>query len=190
MSTIGTREDVLRSIQRHVKAKDLLIATTGYTGRELFALDDRPNQLYTVGSMGCASSLSLGISSISKDKRVITLDGDGAALMRMGALATIGYYRPSNFLHILLNNGLHESTGGQSTVANSVNFLGIAESCGYERVISCSSIAELEQVVLDQTKELTFCLLNIEPGVMDDLPRPDVSPQEVAQRFKNYIKEN
>lgn len=190
LSTVGTREDVLRSIQRHVKAKDLLIATTGYTGRELFALDDRPNQLYTVGSMGCASSLSLGISSISKDKRVITLDGDGAALMRMGALATIGYYRPSNFLHILLNNGLHESTGGQSTVANSINFLGIAESCGYERVISCSSIAELEQVVLDQTKELTFCLLNIEPGVMHDLPRPDVSPQEVAKRFKNYIKEN
>ena len=117
---------MLTTVQNSLSKDDLIVATTGYTGRELFALTDNSNQLYSVGSMGCASSISLGIALISKQNRVITLDGDGAVLMRMGALATIGYYRPKNFLHILLNNELHESTGGQSTVSHSVDFANIA----------------------------------------------------------------
>lgn len=185
---IGTRSEALQSIQLNTKSNDLLIATTGYTGRELFALDDRDNQLYTVGSMGCASSISLGISLVSKDNRVITIDGDGALLMRMGALSTIGYQRPKNFLHILLNNELHESTGGQSTVSHSIDFSGIANSCGYEEVISCSSLTHLEEVVAKPTLKLTFCLVNIIPGVMENLPRPDVTPSEVSKRFQTYIK--
>jgi len=187
---IGTRSEALEAIQKNVDDKDLLIATTGYTGRELYALEDRDNQLYTVGSMGCASSIGLGISIFSKTNRVITLDGDGSVLMRMGALATIGYYRPKNFLHILLNNELHESTGGQSTVSHSTDFLGIAQSCGYQQVMSCSTIKELESVISNETDKLTFCLLNIEPGVMDNLPRPNIKPFEVAKRFKNYIRNN
>ena len=137
---IGKRSDVLTTVQNSSGKDDLIVATTGYTGRELFALTDNSNQLYTVGSMGCASSISLGIALISKQNRVITLDGDGAVLMRMGALATIGYYRPKNFLHILLNNELHESTGGQSTVSHSVDFANIALSCGYQKVVNCKSL--------------------------------------------------
>ena len=129
-SKIGKRKDALEIIQNNSKEMDLLIATTGYTGRELYSIGDKPNQFYTVGSMGCASSLALGVAISSKKNRVITLDGDGALLMRMGALATIGYYRPKNFLHILINNELHESTGGQSTVSHSIDFCNIAISCG------------------------------------------------------------
>ncbi len=189
-NTIGTRAETLEVIQKSIGYKDLLIATTGYTGRELYALEDKENQLYTVGSMGCASSIGLGISLFSKKNRVIILDGDGAVLMRMGALATIGYYRPNNFLHILLNNELHESTGGQSTVSHSTDFLGIAQSCGYQDVKSCSTIEELESLISNETEKLTFCLLNIKPGVMDNLPRPVIKPYEVAKRFKNYIRDN
>ena len=187
---IGKRKDALEIIQNNSKEMDLLIATTGYTGRELYSIGDKPNQFYTVGSMGCASSLALGVAISSKKNRVITLDGDGALLMRMGALATIGYYRPKNFLHILLNNELHESTGGQSTVSHSIDFCKIAISCGYERVISARSLDHLKEIINDKTNVLTFCLLNIEPGIEDKLPRPDIMPLDVAKRFKKKIKED
>ena len=187
---IGKRKDALEIIQNNSKEMDLLIATTGYTGRELYSIGDKPNQFYTVGSMGCASSLALGVAISSKKNRVITLDGDGALLMRMGALATIGYYRPKNFLHILLNNELHESTGGQSTVSHSIDFCKIAISCGYERVISARSLDHLKGIINDKTNVLTFCLLNIEPGIEDKLPRPDIMPLDVAKRFKKKIKED
>ena len=187
---IGKRKDALEIIQNNSKEMDLLIATTGYTGRELFSIGDRPNQFYTVGSMGCASSLALGVAISYKKNRVITLDGDGALLMRMGALATIGYYRPKNFLHILLNNELHESTGGQSTVSHSIDFCKIAISCGYERVISARSLDHLKGIINDKTNVLTFCLLNIEPGIEDKLPRPEIMPLDVAKRFKKKIKED
>lgn len=189
-SKIGKRKDALEIIQNNSKEMDLLIATTGYTGRELYSIGDKPNQFYTVGSMGCASSLALGVAISSKKNRVITLDGDGALLMRMGALATIGYYRPKNFLHILLNNELHESTGGQSTVSHSIDFCNIAISCGYERVISASSLEHLKEIINDKTNVLTFCLLNIDPGIEDKLPRPDIMPLDVAKRFKKKIKED
>ena len=187
---IGKRKDALEIIQNNSKEMDLLIATTGYTGRELYSIGDKPNQFYTVGSMGCASSLALGVAISSKKNRVITLDGDGALLMRMGALATIGYYRPKNFLHILLNNELHESTGGQSTVSHSIDFCKIAISCGYERVISARSLDHLKGIINDKTNVLTFCLLNIEPGIEDKLPRPEIMPLDVAKRFKKKIKED
>ena len=187
---IGKRKEALEIIQKNSKENDLLIATTGYTGRELFSIEDKPNQLYTVGSMGCASSLALGIATSSKSNRVITLDGDGALLMRMGALATIGYYRPKNFFHILLNNELHESTGGQSTVSHSIDFCKIALSCGYEKVVSAKSLKHLEEIMKEDTNELTFCLVNIDSGIEDKLPRPDIVPQEVAKRFKDFIRKS
>src|SRR5690606_38820517 len=117
-----SRSDALRAVQRAVDGdKDVVIATTGFTGRELYACDDRKNQLYMVGSMGCASPFAFGLAWARRDKRVIVLDGDGALLMRMGALATIGYERPDNLVHVLLDNEAHDSTGGQATVAHSVD---------------------------------------------------------------------
>jgi phosphonopyruvate decarboxylase len=185
---IGSRNEVIKVIQKNSLKKDLIIATTGYTGRELFASEDRKNQFYTVGSMGCASSLSLGVALGAKRNRVITLDGDGALLMRMGALATIGYYRPKNFLHILLNNELHESTGGQSTVSHSIDFCDLASSCGYEKVISIESLEHLSEIIKKDEKKLTFCLINIDSGVIDNLPRPDILPEDIAKRFIKHIK--
>jgi phosphonopyruvate decarboxylase len=137
------RRDYLAAVQAVAGERDILIATTGFTGRELYALDDRSNQIYLVGAMGCASSVGLGLALARPDLRVTVLDGDGAALMRMGALAAIGYQRPSNLLHVMLDNGLHESTGGQATVSPSVDFAAVAAASGYPVVQHCNSADQL-----------------------------------------------
>src|SRR2546428_6713719 len=153
---LPTRSEVLRTIQRNTQDTDAVIATTGYMGRTLYGLEDRPNQLYMVGSMGCASSLGLGVAVSQPDRRVIVLDGDGAALMRLGAMATTGYERPRNLVHIVLDNEMHESTGGQSTVSHSIDLASVAQACGYSRAFRAGSLEEVESVVAQSTKELTF----------------------------------
>ena len=182
----ATRRDVLRAIQS--AAPDaILIATTGYTGRELYACDDRPNQLYMVGSMGCAISMGLGIALAQPDRKVVVLDGDGAALMRLGAQSIVGYERPANLVHVLLDNAIHESTGGQATVARSVNFCAIAAASGYPEVVSIADPAEIGAKVNAATDGPVFLHAPTLPGVPDDLPRPTVSPAEVAVRLREYL---
>ena len=165
------------------------MATTGFTGRELYALEDRPNQIYMVGSMGCASTFGLGLAWAQPKKRVVVLDGDGAALMRMGGLATIGYERPSNFVHILLDNEAHDSTGGQSTVSHSVDLAAVARACGYTRSVRATSLEQLGEIIAEQagTKELTFVHVKMKAGAPDDLPRPTVTPVEVADRLRAWL---
>ena len=185
---VGTRSDALRIVQAHAQPDDLLLATTGYTGRELYAVGDRPNQFYMVGSMGCVSSFALGLSIAQPKRRVIALDGDGAALMRLGALATVGHERPPNLLHILLDNQLHESTGGQSTVSHSLDFPAIAAACGYARALRVSSLSELEALVAAPSEGPLFVHVPIAAGVMADLPRPRVQPHEVATRLRAHLQ--
>jgi phosphonopyruvate decarboxylase len=180
------RGDMLRAVQTAALDTDVIIATTGYTGRELYATGDHPNQLYMVGSMGCAVSVGLGLAVARPERRVIVLDGDGAALMRLGALATVGYERPGNLVHVLLDNGLHESTGGQSTVSRSIDFSGLAASCGYERVETATRPDELAAVLNQPMSELTFVHVPILPGV-PELPRPSILPAEVASRFRAHL---
>jgi phosphonopyruvate decarboxylase len=167
-----------------------VIAATGYTGRELYALEDRSEQLYMVGSMGCAMSLGLGLALAQPKCRVIVLDGDGAVLMRMGGLATVGYERPPNLVHVLLDNQMHESTGGQSTVSHSVDFCAIAAACGYP-VIKRVRTPEEVAAFLEHPDgaALSFLHVRILPGAPEDLPRPTIKPYEVAARFRKRIKE-
>jgi phosphonopyruvate decarboxylase len=185
-----TRGDYLRAIQSAASGADILVATTGYTGRELYALDDRANQLYLVGGMGCAASVGLGLALARPDLRISVLDGDGATLMRMGALAAIGYQRPANLLHILLDNGLHESTGGQATVSTSVDFAAIAAANGYPAVHHCASAAALADLFARPRQQLTFVRAAVAPGVPDVLPRPKVTPIEVAARLRRHIRQH
>ncbi|MGQ0383175.1 MAG: phosphonopyruvate decarboxylase [Gammaproteobacteria bacterium] len=181
-----TRREMLAAI-RGAASGDVLIATTGYTGRELHALGDAPNQLYMVGSMGCALSLALGIALACPGRRVIAIDGDGAALMRLGALSTVGLVRPANLLHVLLDNGLHESTGGQATASPAVDFCALAAGSGYPSVAAVGDAAALAAAVADRTAGPRFIHAPILPGVPDRLPRPTVTPPEVAARLSAWL---
>ena len=188
MAPTGTRREMLSAVQKAVKSGDLVVATTGYTGRELYALEDRPSQFYMVGSMGCAVSLGLGLALAQPRRRVLVLDGDGAALMRLGALTTVGYQRPANLVHLLLDNGVHESTGGQATVSQSVDFCQLAAAAGYTSVRRLVNPELLTTEFLSQAGP-AFVHLPILPGVAADLPRPQVKPPEVARRFSRFIQQ-
>lgn len=184
-----TRREMLKAIQASAAPDDLVIATTGYTGRELYACEDRDTQLYLVGSMGCASSVGLGLALAQPARRIVVIDGDGAALMRLGAMCTIGYERPANLVHILLDNGMHESTGGQATVSRSIDFCSIARASGYPHAVPVSTPAEMRDA-LGSCADLAFIHAPILPGVSDNLPRPSVKPREVAARLKRLLGTN
>lgn len=184
-----SRRGALERIMALTSERDTaLIASTGYTGRELYALGDRPHQLYMVGSMGCASSLALGLALARPELRVVVLDGDGAALMRMGNLATIGAYRPPNLVHVLLDNEAHESTGGQATVSASISFAGVAAACGYGAIWEGDQLSLLDEAFsASQAAGPVFVHLKIAPGAPARLPRPSISPLEVRRRFMAHI---
>jgi phosphonopyruvate decarboxylase len=187
----ASRREVLTAIQAAAPADAILIATTGYTGRELYACADRPNQIYMVGSMGCAVSLGLGIALAQPERPVIVLDGDGSALMRLGAQSIVGYEQPKNLCHVLLDNAIHESTGGQATVARSVDFCAIAAASGYSQVLSSSEPAQIGAAVaksLQESRGPVFIHAPIIPGVSADLPRPVVTPAEVAERLRVFLR--
>lgn len=166
----------------------IVIATTGFTGRELYALADRPNHLYMVGSMGCASSLGLGLALARPDLHIVVIDGDGAGLMRMGNIATVGSYGPPNLSHILLDNEAHDSTGAQATVTANVDFAEIARACGYAQVARGVTLAALDQLLATpDTQGSRFVHFKIRTGTIEDLPRPKLTPPEVLSRLRRHI---
>ena len=187
------REEVTRAalLERFLALVDpaaAVIATTGKCGRELFTLADRPQHLYQVGSMGGASGMALGVA-LNVSRPVVVLDGDGAALMKLGSFATIGAYAPSSFIHIVLDNGVHDSTGGQPTVSGTVDFAGVAIACGYRYAASCGTLdgfaAAYQAAALAPKPALIHA--RITPGSMAKLGRPTVTPDSVARRFKSFL---
>lgn len=185
-----TRAKALERMLATVPARAAIVATTGKCGRELFTLADRKQHLYQVGSMGCASAMGLGVA-LHADRPVVVLDGDGAALMKLGSLATIGAHAPRNLVHVVLDNGVHDSTGGQRTVSDNVEFAKIALACGYAGGTAADSLdgfaAALKQALADSGPTLIH--LRIAPGSMEKLGRPTISPPEVARRFKQFLAE-
>ena len=179
----STRAQVIEAVLNIISEDDVIVSTTGYTSRELNTICDRQLNFYTVGSMGCASSIALGIAMVSK-KRVIVLDGDGAGIMRMGALSTIGMVNPDNLLHLMLDNGAHESTGGQPTASFKTNLGGVAASCGYQNVISTNNLTDLANIFNSKPNGCTFVHFKVKPGVLKNLGRPTIAPFENAIRFR------
>jgi phosphonopyruvate decarboxylase len=169
----------------------VLLATTGKTGRELFQLRDCASHLYMVGSMGCASSLGLGLALARPEKRFIVIDGDGALLMRMGVLATNGFYRPANLLHVVLDNHSHDSTGGQDTVSGNVCFAAVASHSGYPAAIEAHDLDEFAAGIRQwlDAPQLTLVALPIAKGSTPGLGRPAVKPYEVKQRLMRYVQQ-
>lgn len=168
-----------------------IIVTTGKAGRELFTLADREQHLYQVGSMGCASPMGLGVA-ITTGRRTVVLDGDGAALMKLGSMATIGAYQPAGLLHVLLDNGVHDSTGGQATVSPAVDLAAVALACGYRYAFICDSAAgfadALGQALAANGPVMVHA--RISPGSLEKLGRPTIAPHEVARRFRNFLTQS
>ncbi len=182
-----SRQEALREVVVNTaKGDTVLLASTGFCGRELYAIADRANHLYMVGSMGCVTPLALGLALARPDLKVIALDGDGAALMRLGALATVGASAPRNLWHLLLDNGAHESTGGQATVSATVAFAGVAAACGYHSSMDTDSVARLAPW-LKLKGGPHFARLLTRTGTPPDLPRPKVNPAQVRARFMQHI---
>ena len=183
-----SRVQVLEQFLASISEDAAVVATTGKCGRELFTLADRDQHLYQVGSMGCASAMGLGVA-LNTSSPVMVLDGDGAALMKMGTLATIGAYAPSNLTHIILDNGVHDSTGGQPTVSAGVDFAAVAVACGYRRSVVCDDLSTFADALSESGSMPGPHLIHarIAPGSMSGLGRPTVKPPEVARRFKAFL---
>lgn len=178
------REEAIETIVQYAE-NDILVSTTGKTSRELFEIRERDQQSHaydflTVGSMGHSSSIALGIAQNKPEKTVWCIDGDGAVLMHMGSMAVLGSKKPKNLIHVVINNGAHESVGGMPTVADTVNLPAIAEACNYPAVFSVSSKDELETVLasLDEQQKPVFIEIKSAIGSRSDLGRPTTTPVE------------
>lgn len=186
-----TREAAIALITETLPESATIVASTGMISRELYEIrrargQDGASDFLTVGSMGHAAQIALGIARARPDAQVVCLDGDGAALMHLGGMATIGAHAHGNLLHIVLNNGAHDSVGGQPTVAQDISLSAIARACGYEAEGGPVTDAEgLRAAVLrlSQRAGRRFLDVHLRPGARADLGRPKESPAENKARF-------
>jgi len=184
------RIDAIRIVRDVVGKNAALLGTTGKIGRELYTLGHRPNQLYVVGSMGCASGVALGVHLGSEGRRrVVVLDGDGAALMKMGTLATIGASGPRNLLHVIIDNEAHESTGGQATVSGGIDFATIAAGCGYRNIWRVDTPEALEAAMAAAVAADGPSMIHVKVAIsaVADLGRPALAPAEVKDQFMAWL---
>ncbi len=189
-----TREEIISHII-DVSRDDIVVATTGKTGRELFELreargEGHEKDFLTVGSMGHSSSIALGIAAQKKDRRVWVIDGDGAMLMHMGGMAVIGSSDVDNLVHIVINNGAHESVGGLPTVAEKIDILKIAEGCGYTSVSSVRDAESLDKKLseIKDAKGRVFLEIKSRIGSRADLGRPTIPARINKENFMEYLK--
>ena len=189
------REEIIQHI---VKAadEDPIVSTTGKTSRELFEIRTVNGQSHkydflTVGSMGHASSIALGIAINKPDHRIWCIDGDGAVLMHMGSMALLGANAPKNIVHVVINNGAHETVGGMPTAAAKIDIMAIAKACGYPNAVCADSFADLDKA-LDAAKssnELSLIEVKCSIGAREDLGRPTTTALENKQSFMAYLAE-
>lgn len=182
-----TRAEAIGTLVDLLPADALLLSTTGKTSRELHQIADRAGNLYLVGSMGYAAAVGLGLGlGLSGTRPVVILDGDGAALMHPGNFATIGAEAPGRFVHIVLDNGVHDSTGGQPTRSATADIARIAAASGYRQAIRCGGLAGLARALPGALACGGPALLHlpIRPGSLARLGRPDLAPPVLARRFR------
>ena len=190
-----SREDALKIVVNHLDEHDIVVSTTGKLSRELFEYREILGQghakdFLTVGSMGHASSIALGIALEKKGRNVFCFDGDGAFIMHMGAISSVGDLSPVNYKHIIFNNGVHESVGGQPTVAFKLDIPVIAKACGYKHVF----VAKTEMEVLKDLTEMkglegpVLLEICVKIDSRENLGRPTTSPIENKNDFMNYLK--
>lgn len=187
------REDIIRHITA-VSNNDPIVSTTGKASRELFEIREANGQghecdFLTVGSMGHSSSIALGIALQKTNKKIWCVDGDGAAIMHMGAMALIGANNPANLVHVIINNGAHETVGGMPTVASKIDFVAVAKGCGYKNAVCVDNFEALD-IELKKAKannELSMIEVKCSIGARENLKRPTTSAKENKENFMKNL---
>ncbi len=183
------REHALEKILQLAKESDIIVSTTGKTSREVYEIRQKHNQtksdFLTVGGMGHTASIALGIAIGKHERRIICLDGDGSILMHMGSLPVIAGYKPNNFIHIVLNNGAHESVGGQSTVAANIDFDSLSKAIGYVGYAMANDHSTLDVAweKLTNIKGPTLLEIKLKTGSRENLGRPEITPENNKLAF-------
>ncbi len=187
------REDIIKHIVA-ASGEDPIVSTTGKASRELFEIREANGQSHkydflTVGSMGHSSSIALGVAINKPNQKIWCIDGDGAVLMHMGSMALIGANKPTNLIHVVINNGAHETVGGMPTVAQSIDLVGVAKACGYPNAISVNSFEDLDKELLEakDRSELSLIEVKCSIGARDNLGRPTTTALENKENFMRYI---
>ena len=193
-ANIMKREEIIQHIVA-ISGEDPIISTTGKASRELFETRVANGQSHkydflTVGSMGHSSSIALGVALNKPDQRIWCVDGDGAVLMHMGSMAVIGANKPKNLIHVVINNGSHETVGGMPTVARDIDLVAVAKACNYPNAVSVSNFDELDRELKAAkcSEELSLIEVKCSIGARDDLGRPTTTAIENKQNFMNYLK--
>lgn len=196
---INDKTMVREEIIEHIVAttgEDIIVSTTGKASRELFEIRERRGEghdkdFLTVGSMGHSSSIALGIALQQPDRKLWIVDGDGAALMHMGSMAVMAANAPHKVVHIVINNGAHETVGGQPTVASQIDLITIAKGCGYKNIFKATSFSELDEILAKAKAldELAFIEIECAMGARDDLGRPTTTARENKEHFMKYIQQ-
>ena len=189
-----TREEAIQTVAAALGEKDCIVSTTGMISRELFEYRAAMNQgherdFLTVGSMGHASQIALGIALAQPDRRVWCFDGDGAAIMHMGSMAIVANKAPKNYVHVVFNNGAHDSVGGQPTVGLKIDLPAVAKAVGYKATYSVGSKAELESILAKVNSFESPALLEIKvkKGNRKDLGRPTTTPIQNKEALMNFL---
>ena len=193
-----SREEAIQMVASAIGEKDVIVSTTGMISRELFEYRTMKGQgherdFLTVGSMGHASQIALGIALEKPDRRVWCFDGDGATIMHMGGLAIVASKEPDNFIHVVFNNGAHDSVGGQPTVGLSIDLPAVAKAVGYKAAISVSSKEELERELSTFNFQLStfegpvLLEVRVKKGNRKDLGRPTTTPIQNKEAFMDFL---
>lgn len=189
------REEAIKAVAGAMGGKDIVVSTTGKISRELFEHrtatgEGHSRDFLTVGSMGHASQIALGIAMNRPERNVYCFDGDGAAIMHMGGMGIVASMLPGNFYHIVFNNGAHDSVGGQPTIGFGIDLPKIAEGCGYKTVMSVDTRSELDAILPSLTTRPAPLLLEIKvkKGSRDDLGRPTTTPVENKEALMSFLE--
>ena len=188
------REEIIQHIVK-ASGEDPIVSTTGKASRELFETRVANGQSHkydflTVGSMGHSSSIALGVAINKPETRVWCVDGDGAVLMHMGSMAVLGANKPKNMIHVVINNGAHETVGGMPTVAGNIDLVAVAKACGYPYAVSVDSFEKLDSELEAAKKRGCLSMIEVKCsiGAREDLGRPTTTALENKQNFMDYIK--
>ena len=189
-----SREDAIQIVASALGKKDVIVSTTGMISRELFEYRTAKNEghecdFLTVGSMGHASQIALGIALEKQDRRVWCFDGDGATIMHMGSMAIVAQKAPRNYIHVVFNNGAHDSVGGQPTVGLNIDLPAIAKAVGYKSVFSVSTKEELEKNLSHLGEAPVFLEIKVRKGNRKDLGRPTTTPIQNKEALMHFLIE-